>query len=67
MPRLVGKQSNNGLITSLLILVAIAAAVGLEYTGAVDVIPGFGRDTNSLRNNPRNVSEQSAVYKSVQQ
>jgi hypothetical protein len=62
MPRLVGKQSNNGLATSLLILVTIAAAVGLEYTGAFDVIPGFGRDNNGLRNSPRDVS-QGTIYK----
>jgi hypothetical protein len=59
MPRLVGKQSNNGAVASLLLIIAIAAAIGLEYTGAVDVIPGFGRDTQNLRND-RNVSQQDA-------
>jgi hypothetical protein len=56
MPRLVGKQSNDGLLATLLLLVAIAAAVGFEYTGAIDVVPGFGRDTQNLRNAPRNLS-----------
>jgi hypothetical protein len=50
MPRLVGKQSNNGLLATLLLLVAIGATVGLEYTGAIDMVPGFGRDTQNLRN-----------------
>jgi predicted small secreted protein len=65
MPRLVGKQSNNGLIATLLLLVAIVAAIGLEYTGAIDTVPGFGRDTQNLRNAPRNLSQHSSEQQSI--
>jgi hypothetical protein len=66
MPRLVGKKSNDGLIATLLLLVAIAAAVGLEYTGAIDVVPGFGRDTQQSRNAPRDLSQQNFEQHSSQ-
>jgi hypothetical protein len=68
MPRLVGKQSNNGLLATLLLLVALAAAVGLEYTGAINVVPGFGRDTNTLRTGDRATSvNPNVVHKLTQQ
>jgi hypothetical protein len=54
MPRLAGKQSNNGAIASLLLIVAIAAATGLEYTGAVDIVPGFGKESQNFRNDSQN-------------
>ncbi len=44
MPRLVGKQSNTGLYASLILLAAVAGFVGLEYIGAINVIPGFGKE-----------------------
>jgi hypothetical protein len=54
MPRLVGKQSNNGALVSLLLIAAIAAAIGLEYKGAIDIVPGFGRTTQDFKNDSRN-------------
>jgi cyanate permease len=42
MPRLVGKQSNTSLYVGIALLLALAGAVGLEYFGAINVIPGFG-------------------------
>ena len=44
MPRLVGKQSNRGLYVGLVLLAAVAGFVGLEYTGVINVIPGFGKE-----------------------
>jgi len=56
MPRLAGKQSNDSLIVSLILLSTIAVATGLEYTGAINVVPGFGKDNNALSSNNRNIS-----------
>ncbi|MGV0026757.1 hypothetical protein [Phormidesmis priestleyi] len=44
MPRLVGKRSNSDSTIALMFLLAIAAGAFLEYTGYVNLIPGFGRD-----------------------
>ena len=42
MPRLIGKQSNPAIPLSLLMIATVAAAIGLEYVGAIDVVDGFG-------------------------
>lgn len=45
MPRLVGKRNNNdSAIAFVILFAAIAAAVGAEYFGYINVVPGFGRD-----------------------
>ncbi len=44
MPRLVGKQSKKGLYVGLILLAAIAGFMGLEYTGVINVVPGFGKE-----------------------
>lgn len=45
MPRLVGKRSDNdSAIALVILLLAIAAVVGAEYSGYIDVVPGFGRE-----------------------
>lgn len=67
MPRLVGKQSNEGLLVSLLMIAAIAIATGLEYTGIINVVPGFGQDNPTLKTDSLDVSsDQNVVYKPVQ-
>jgi hypothetical protein len=44
MPRLLGQRSHSGAnITVLIILVAIAGIL-LEYSGAIDIVPSFGRE-----------------------
>ncbi len=46
MPRLVGKRSNKGVIyTGVFLVLAIAVAGTLEYVGAIDLIPDFGKST----------------------
>ncbi|MCY7369018.1 MAG: hypothetical protein LH474_12795 [Chamaesiphon sp.] len=52
MPRLVGKQSNSAIPLSLLILAAIATVIGLEYTGTINIVNGFGNDRLEIRTYP---------------
>ncbi|NJR37558.1 MAG: hypothetical protein HC781_00400 [Leptolyngbyaceae cyanobacterium CSU_1_4] len=67
MPRLVGKQSNDGLRVSLVMLTAIAIAAGLEYVGIIDLVPGFGKDNVTLSVARYGISsDQVIVSESVQ-
>jgi hypothetical protein len=49
MPRLVGKPSKTPLYVGIAVLVAVAGLGALEYTGTIDLIPGFGEDQNTVR------------------
>jgi hypothetical protein len=49
VPRLVGKQSNNELYAGVILGIAIIAAVAVEYLGIINVVPGFGRETDTYR------------------
>jgi hypothetical protein len=44
MPRLVGKQSGSPVYVGIVLVLALVGAVGLEYFGAINVIPGFGSE-----------------------
>jgi hypothetical protein len=44
MPRLVGKTSKTPFYIGVVLLLALAGATALEYFGAIDLVPGFGRD-----------------------
>jgi hypothetical protein len=49
MPRLVGKQPNNGLLAGVVLVMAITtAAGGIEYSGYTDFIPGWGKDHRAI-------------------
>jgi hypothetical protein len=49
MPRLVGKQSNSGLLTSVVLVAAIVAVAGSsEYLGYTNFIPGWGKDQKTM-------------------
>jgi hypothetical protein len=49
MPRLVGKQSNNGLLTGVVLVVVIAAAAGsAEYLGYTNFIPSWGKTQRDM-------------------
>lgn len=43
MPRLEGERSNTGMYLVLLLVLLLIALVLLEYFGAIDLIPNFGR------------------------
>ena len=49
MPRLIGKTSQTPLYTLITFLAIIGAATTLEYVGAVDLVPHFGRDNPTMR------------------
>lgn len=44
MPRLVGQRSHNRANITVLILFVAIAAILLEYFGAIDIVPVFGRE-----------------------
>lgn len=44
MPRLIGQRSNNRANISVLIIFAAIVGILLEYLGAIDIVPGFGRE-----------------------
>lgn len=43
MPRLEGERSNTALYVVLLLVLLVVALVLLEYFGAINLIPNFGR------------------------
>lgn len=43
MPRLIGKTSKTPLYIGISILATVAVAVALEYSGTIDLVPGFGQ------------------------
>lgn len=44
MPRLVGQRSHTGSNITVLILLVAIVGILLEYFGALDIVPGFGRE-----------------------
>jgi hypothetical protein len=57
MPRLIGRTSKAPLYTLLALVAVAAVATELEYEGVIDLVPGYGRNTPSMRlpdiQNPR--------------
>jgi hypothetical protein len=51
VPRLVGKQSNTSLYVGVALLLALMGTGVMEYFGVINVIPGFGSDPETERNN----------------
>jgi hypothetical protein len=52
VPRLIGKQSNSGWYVGSILILAIAIAGVFEYTGFINVIPGFGREYRMGEHSP---------------
>ncbi|NJR64936.1 MAG: hypothetical protein HC772_05850 [Leptolyngbyaceae cyanobacterium CRU_2_3] len=44
MPRLIGKQANGSGYMALLLLISAGAVGAMEYVGAIDIVPNFGRE-----------------------
>jgi hypothetical protein len=52
MPRLVGRQSNNGLLAGVVLVVALGAvAVSAEYYGYTNFIQDWGKDRTAANLN----------------
>lgn len=49
MPRLIGRTSKTPVYTAITFLVIAATITTLEYAGAVDLVPDFGRDNPTMR------------------
>jgi hypothetical protein len=49
MPRLIGQRSDSSSTIALLLFLALAAGLSLEYLGYVNIIPTFGRDVPYTR------------------
>ncbi len=43
MPRLIGKTSKTPLYVGISLLATVAVLGALEYSGTIDLIPGFGQ------------------------
>jgi hypothetical protein len=48
MPRLIGKSSKAPLYVGTALVVAVAGAIALEYSGVIDIIPNFGKDQKMI-------------------
>jgi hypothetical protein len=44
MPRLIGQRSDSSPTIALVCLLALTVGISLEYSGYINVVPGFGRD-----------------------
>jgi hypothetical protein len=49
MPRLIGKPSKAPVYLGISLLIVIAGAAALEYSGTIDLIPGFGQDQKNTK------------------
>ena len=49
MPRLLGKPSKAPVYLVIALLAAVASVAVLEYSGTIDLIPGFGQDQRTTK------------------
>jgi hypothetical protein len=49
MPRLLGKPSKAPVYLGIALLAAIAGVAALEYSGTIDLMPGFGQDQKTMK------------------
>jgi hypothetical protein len=57
MPRLLGKPSKTPVYVGMAFLAVLAGAAVLEYSGAINVIPGFGKEPSGIIAVPREAVE----------
>jgi hypothetical protein len=48
MPRLIGKSSKAPLYIGTALVIAVAGAIALEYSGVIDIVPNFGKDQKTM-------------------
>ena len=61
MPRLLGKPSKAPVYFGIALLAAAAGAVTIEYSGAINVIPGFGKEPDRIIIVPQEALEKAPV------
>jgi hypothetical protein len=61
MPRLIGRSSEVPIYLGITLLLVIAGAVALEYTGTINVIPGFGKE-HRRAGQPLSASKSRTMY-----
>jgi hypothetical protein len=59
MPRLLGKSSNTLIYLGITLLAILAGAVALEYSGVINMIPGFGKEPTQTILMPQETSEKA--------
>jgi hypothetical protein len=61
MPRLLGKSSKVPGYFGIALLAAIAGSIALEYSGTINVIPGFGKEPTQTILVPQEALEKAPV------
>jgi hypothetical protein len=60
MPRLIGKSSKAPLYVGTALVVAVAGAIALEYSGVIDIIPNFGKDQKVVNRSHQSEKRQTS-------
>jgi hypothetical protein len=63
MPRLLGKSSKAPTYFSIVFLAALAGATTLEYAGAINIIPGFGKEPERIIIVPQQAIEKAPIIR----
>jgi hypothetical protein len=61
MPRLLGKSSKTPAYFGMAFLAILAGAAVLEYSGAINVVPGFGKEPERIIIVPQEAIEKSPI------
>jgi hypothetical protein len=61
MPRLLGKSSKMPTYFGIAFLAILAGAASLEYSGVINVIPGFGKEPERIIIVPQAAIEKAPV------
>jgi hypothetical protein len=61
MPRLLGKSSKTPVYFGIAFLAIFAGVAALEYFGAINVIPGFGKEPERIIIVPQEAIEKAPI------
>jgi hypothetical protein len=61
MPRLLGKPSKAPIYYGMAFLAILAGVAVLEYLGAINVVPGFGKEPERIIIVPQEAIEKSPI------